>query len=154
MSIVSLLDSRIHFSDLRGHLDILHENSKVSLKRSFSKKNVFRGMHWQKSPFFQTKIIRVIDGSVIDFVVDMDAAEKEIIFKELKPESDWHVIKSNFAHGFYALEDTYFEYFCVGEYSEDNELSFSILDFLSKELNIHNPMLSMKDLNNPNLKEI
>ena len=154
MSIVSLHEARINFSDIRGHMDILHENSKVSLKRSFSKKNVFRGMHWQKFPFFQTKIIRVLDGSVIDFIVDMNAAEKKIIFKELNPESDWHIIESNFAHGFYALEDTHFEYFCVGEYSEDNELSFSILDFLSKELDINNPILSMKDLNSPDLKEI
>ncbi len=131
--------------DARGVLEILYETSKLVLKRSFSKKGVFRGMHLQLPPHEQTKLIRIISGRVIDFIVEPNSNENKIYWQEIDAASDWIKIDSKFAHGFYALEDTIFEYICDGAYDEEAEQSYSITDFLEKTMGIKELILSEKD---------
>lgn len=131
--------------DVRGSLEILYETSNFVLKRSFSKRGVFRGMHLQKSPYEQTKLIRVISGRIIDFVVEPKSGVSEIHWQEIDASNDWIKIDSKFAHGFYALEDTVFEYICDGPYNEAAEQAYSIADFLGVMLGTKEIILSQKD---------
>lgn len=134
----------LRFEDDRGWLEVLHETETAVLKRSFSKKGVFRGMHWQPGPNRQTKLIRVIEGRIIDFVSDVGACPVQVHHTELGPEDGWVRIDAGLAHGFYALSDTMFEYFCEGRYDEAGERTFSILPRLA-EMGIPSPLLSAKD---------
>jgi dTDP-4-dehydrorhamnose 3,5-epimerase len=142
---VDLVSESHKFEDDRGNLEVLYETSNFVLKRSFSKKNVFRGLHVQKAPFLQTKLIRVISGEIIDFLVDINSDTKKVFKKKITPDSDWIKIDSQFAHGFYAAEDTVFEYICDGVYNELFEESYSIQNHLEKELLLKDLLMSEKD---------
>lgn len=137
------------FPDLRGHLivnleiDDLISNS-LSIKTSFSKKNVFRGLHYQPENVAQTKYIRVLSGKILDFVYDMKKNDGQIKYFELGPSDGYIKIDSFLAHGFYALEDVEFTYICIGPYSKQQEKTISILNMLSK-IGINNPILSEYD---------
>jgi dTDP-4-dehydrorhamnose 3,5-epimerase len=142
---VDLTSESFKFEDNRGNLEVLYEAPNFVLKRSFSKKNVFRGLHVQKYPYLQTKLIRVISGEIIDFLVDIDSDTKKVLKKTITPDSDWIKIDPQFAHGFYAVEDTVFEYICDGVYNELFEESYSIQDYLEKELLLEGLLMSEKD---------
>ncbi len=132
-------------ADQRGHLDVLYEQGKVVLKRSFSKAGVFRGMHWQRPPHAQIKLIRVESGRILDFVVDLSDSPLRLYRRELVPDDGWVQIDAHLAHGFYAIEDTDFEYLCIGEYNEGAESNFSITSFLQSTLGLTQFTLSAKD---------
>lgn len=140
--------------DERGALQVLYETDKLILKRSFSKKGVFRGLHLQLPPSPQTKLIRVISGKIIDFVVEPKNNEGEVHWREIDENADWVLIQAKYAHGFYALEDTVFEYICDGAYNETAEEAYSISDFLKNTMNIKDLILSTKDANAQLLKII
>lgn len=131
-------------ADDRGHLDVLFEEGEVVLKRSFSRAGVFRGMHWQRPPRAQTKIIRVVSGRILDFVMDPLQVEPRLHRREIGPGDGWVLIGAEWAHGFYALEDTVFEYLCLGAYDESAEACFSIVGVLRDGLGLE-PLLSPKD---------
>ena len=131
-------------TDDRGYLDVLHEAGEIVLKRSFSRAGVFRGMHWQRPPQAQTKIIRVASGAILDFVMDPSEKTPALHQREIRPEDGWLMIGAEWAHGFYAIEDTEFEYLCIGAYDESAESSYSIVDYLRGSLGLA-PVLSAKD---------
>ena len=140
-----LQNSSRHYNDERGYLEVLYEQSHVVLKRSFSKAGVFRGMHIQLQPYEQTKIIRVVSGRILDFVMDPLKIPAPLYRRKLSPSDGWVQIDPNLAHGFYAIEDTEFEYLCLGAYNEAFESSYSIIDVLKSELGLLNLKLSEKD---------
>ena len=82
-----LSERKISFFDERGSITILYESNEVVLKKSNSKKGVFRGMHRQVAPALQEKLIRVISGRILDFVTDPDD-EKQVIWCDEIDESD------------------------------------------------------------------
>ena len=135
------------WQDSRGHLDVLYEQGNVVLKRSFSRAGVFRGMHWQRPPHEQTKLIRVVSGRILDFVADPSKQPVKLHRREIGPLDGWIQIDSHFAHGFYAIEDSEFEYLCIGPYNENEEFNFSIKEFLNSQLNLNDLELSAKDSN-------
>jgi dTDP-4-dehydrorhamnose 3,5-epimerase len=133
-------------ADGRGHLDVLYEVGDLVLKRSFSRQGVFRGMHWQRAPHLQTKLIRVVSGAILDFVVDpQHSAPAPVYRREIRPADGWVRIDAHWAHGFYALQDTDFEYICHGAYNEAAESSLSIAAFLREQLGLTDLTLSAKD---------
>ena len=132
-------------ADQRGHLDVLYEQGEIVLKSSFSKAGVFRGMHWQRPPHAQIKLIRVVTGRILDFVVDPTESPARLYRRELGPDDGWMQIDSYLAHGFYAIENTDFEYICIGAYNEEAESSFSITSFLQCTLGLTQLTLSAKD---------
>lgn len=140
-----LLNDAVRFEDARGWLAVLYESEAVVLKRSFSRAGVFRGLHIQRAPSPQVKLIRVIEGRIIDIVVDMDADARSIQQSELRPEDEWVRIDAHFAHGFLAMEDTLFEYVCDGGYDESREQAFSITDWLELQFADQDIILSDKD---------
>ncbi len=143
--LISLSQYSKKIEDVRGSLEVLYESNGLVLKRSFSKKGVFRGMHMQLPPYEQTKLIRIISGRIMDFVVEFSGEGNKIHWLEIDASSDWIRIDSKFAHGFYALEDTTFEYICDGAYNEEAEQSYSITDFLRNTIGITELILSEKD---------
>ena len=142
---VSLYENLIRRSDDRGYLDILYEQGDVVLKRSFSKAGVFRGMHWQRPPHIQTKLIRVVSGRIMDFLFEPESTSNTLSYRSMTPADGWFEIGAHLAHGFYAHEDTEFEYLCHGAYNESAEVSYSIVDYLRGELGLTTLILSAKD---------
>lgn len=131
--------------DNRGWLEVLYESEAMVLKRSFSKKGVFRGLHVQMAPSAQTKVIRVVSGAIVDVVVDVNDPALELKTTTLTPDDGWVRIDAQYAHGFYALEDTMFEYACDGGYDEASEQAWSIADRLPALLGVETVILSDKD---------
>jgi len=83
-------------------------------------RNTFRGLHYQVGEFAQAKLVKVIKGRVLDFVVDLRPDSPDYMTLNtfmLTPDNQIFVPK-NFAHGFLTLEDD-----CVVQYLVDNEYS-------------------------------
>lgn len=133
--------------DKRGWLQIEFESDNVSIKTSFSKKGVLRGLHHQVCPGGQTKIIRVISGAILDFQYDIQTPDADVTYAKIDSEMGSFLIKERFAHGFYALEDTIFQYVCIGKYRPDLEVSYNIIDALYRDEKIKNVNISDKDAN-------
>jgi dTDP-4-dehydrorhamnose 3,5-epimerase len=148
---VRLTQNPVRVADNRGALEIFYENGDIALKRSFSRKGVFRGMHIQPPPHEQTKLIRVVSGRIIDFLLEPDGAQYRVHHREIDSTADWLMIGAQFAHGFYALEDTVFEYVCDGAYNPSAEKAYSIVEFLEARMGIREPILSEKDRAAPRL---
>lgn len=84
------------------------------------KKFTFRGLHYQIDPP-QTKYIKVIKGSIVDFAVDLETKQVESI---VLGDDDAVLIPNNKAHGFLTLEpNTIVAYLCKGEYNPKSEYS-------------------------------
>lgn len=101
-------------------LDFIQDN------QSLSNKGILRGLHFQKPPHAQGKLVRVIQGSVIDVAVDIRKGSPtygQHLKVELSAENKrlfW--IPPGFAHGFYTLEDqTVFCYKCTELYHPESE---------------------------------
>ena len=127
---------------------------------SHSKKNVFRGLHFQKSPNSQSKLITCPMGKIIDIAVDLRKNSKTYkkYFKTVLSEENNHFlyIPKNFAHGFYALKDSILLYKTSDEYNPDSE---SGIFWKDKEINLDLdvdllPILSSKDEKLPLLNDI
>ncbi len=131
--------------DARGYLEVLYESPNAVLKRSFTRRHGFRGMHWQDESAPQVKIFRIVEGAIVDFVVPMDDPARPIHHQTIRPEDGWIRIDANQAHGLFALEDAIFEYFCDGGYDEGAELAFSITDHIRRVTGIDEIILSPKD---------
>ena len=126
----------------------------VHFNDSKSDKDVLRGLHFQKPPFCQGKLIRVIKGSVMDVVVDLRKASKTYgqHYKLILTEENklMFYIPEGFAHGFLTLEDnTIFSYKCTNFYNKESEGGIMWNDKTLKiNWNIINPIISNKDTKN------
>ena len=126
---------------------------------SKSKKGVLRGLHFQAPPFAQGKLVRVMQGSVLDVAVDIRKSSPTYGKWEsivLSGQNKWmYWIPEGFAHGFATLEDdTIFFYKCTNVYNKASEGSILWND---PDLNIHwnikDPVISDKDKMSPTFKE-
>lgn len=135
-----------NFNDERGYLSVLYEQSDLVIKRSFSRATVFRGMHFQKHPMKQTKLIRVLSGEIIDIIFDPNLLPHVFYIKNIKSSLNWTKIGSQYAHGFYAVTDTDFEYICHGAYNLEAECTFGVRRLLMDELGLSSLIMSAKDL--------
>jgi dTDP-4-dehydrorhamnose 3,5-epimerase len=126
---------------------------------SFSKKGVVRGMHFQLPPWQQAKLVSVLQGKVLDVVVDL--RKNSPTFGQhhtVVLDSEKHnllMVPEGFAHGFAALEDSLFLYKNSNTYNRDFECGVLWND---PQLNIKwpftNPILSEKDEKLPLLEEL
>ena len=163
------------FGDERGYFSpffIQKEMDKEEIKfygvvqcnRSKSAKGVVRGLHFQKNPKCQTKLVEVIQGSAIDVVVDIREGSPTYgkhVAVLLKPydandkESGRQLyVPRGFAHGFISLEDnTIFQYLIDNDYAPDyeggiywNDPELGIdWDGMFKKYGIDKPITSEKD---------
>lgn len=105
----------------------------VQDNQSFSKKGVIRGLHFQKPPYAQSKLVRVIKGRVLDVAVDIRKGSPtygQHYAVELTGDNFLQFyIPTGFAHGFVALEDnTIFAYKCGAFYNKASEASIRFND--------------------------
>jgi dTDP-4-dehydrorhamnose 3,5-epimerase len=154
-----LLTPRV-YRDERGYFMESYNRRKVSKmiscdfvqdNESMSKKNVLRGLHLQQPPHAQAKLIRVIQGSILDVAVDL-RKESETYGKHFKhvlsgENKKQLYVPEGFAHGFLTLEDnTLINYKCSAYYNADSEVSILWNDEdLGIDWGIHNPILAEKD---------
>jgi len=132
----------------------------VQDNQSRSHKNVLRGLHFQKAPHEQGKLVRVSQGSVLDVIVDVRSASPTYgrHMKFHLDDKNCHMlwIPTGFAHGFLALEDnTVFNYKCSGYYHKPAEGGIRWDDVtLGIDWGIGNPIVSIKDLELPSFEEL
>lgn len=134
----------------------------VQDNESRSKRGVLRGLHFQKKPYAQAKLVRVVQGKVLDVVVDI-RKESPTFGKHIAVElsGDNHrqlFIPKGFAHGYVVMEDdTVFQYKCDEFYHPEAEGGIAWndpdigIDWGVAESDI---TLSEKDKRHPLLKEI
>lgn len=134
----------------------------VQDNESSSTRGVLRGLHFQKPPYAQAKLVRVVRGEVLDVAVDLRAGSptfgKHSAIKLSEENKLQLFIPRGFAHGFIVLsEKAVFQYKCDNYYMPEHEgaLLWSDpalgIDWLLPEDEI---VLSEKDKHNPLLKDI
>lgn len=155
----------IVFGDERGYFfesyrrDIAHnlgiKEDFVQDNQSFSVKGTLRGLHYQKDPHAQAKLVSVTSGKVLDVAVDIRknsptyGQHHKVILDALK--HNMFLIPAGFAHGFLALEDSVFVYKCSNYYSKESEGGILWNDnLLDIAWNSENPIVSGKDEDLPN----
>lgn len=126
---------------------------------SFSQKGVVRGLHFQHNPWQQAKLVSVLQGKVMDIVVDLRKGSATFgesyscILDDVR--HNLLMVPDGFAHGFAALEDSVFLYKSSGPYNREAESGILWND---PDLNIQwpfdNPILSEKDMKLPTLNEL
>lgn len=148
----------LFFKDQRGLLsvnyegEILNKSNYISIKESYSNPMTGRGLHFQKKPFGQDKIISLGSGSILDFVYNTESKYREIYYFPIDSSMNISIyLPSKFAHGFIALEETIFRYLCIGKYNEQNEITYNLLPNISRLLKLGEIFLSKKDSSFPDL---
>ena len=130
------------------NLQTVWEQESVSFNRE---KNTVRGLHFQLPPFDETKIVRAVQGAILDVLVDLrkDSAgygEWESI--ELSADNDTAVyIPKGFAHGFKTLtENTLVEYKIDANYNAEAATGIRWNDAdLNVDWNVEHPITSERD---------
>ncbi|OYT16147.1 MAG: dTDP-4-dehydrorhamnose 3,5-epimerase [Bacteroidetes bacterium 4572_77] len=132
----------------------------VQDNESKSMKGVLRGLHFQKPPFTQGKLVRVMKGAVLDVAVDLRKNSptygKWASIELTEDNKFMYWVPPGFAHGFITLEDnTVFFYKCTNVYNKDSEGSLLWND---PSLNVDwgkdiKPILSDKDKVAPLFKD-
>jgi len=161
-----LKDSRgIFFEKYRQKIIDLQADHKIKFiqeNQSISKKNVFRGFHFQISPYPQSKLVSVAKGKILDVIIDLRKNSK-YFGKHLKIYLDsFHnhslFVPKGFAHGFFALtSDAIVNYKVDNYYSQKHEKCLSLNDIdlkLNLKRLIKKSIVSEKDKSGLSLKEI
>jgi len=122
------------FKDLRGKITVFKEINNFNLKQinySESKKNVIRGMHYQRKKLIN-KIIYVTYGKILDVLVNVKTGK--IYYYQLDKRNPMLFIPKDFAHGFQVLSDKVkMIYLFDGFYEKKMAIGFNTFD---NELNI------------------
>jgi dTDP-4-dehydrorhamnose 3,5-epimerase len=156
------------FHDSRGYFFEAYNEQKfreagidtvfVQDNQAFSPKGILRGMHLQLQPHSQAKLVRVLEGKVIDVAVDL-RNDSPSFGKSYAIELDSRsqrmlFIPKGFAHGYLTLEDTVFFYKCSNLYHKESESGLIWNDpALNIDWGIKNPIISDKDLKLPTFEE-
>ena len=98
----------------------------VQDNQSLSSKGVLRGLHFQNPPYAQSKLVRVLKGSVLDVAVDLRKESPtygEFFMQELNDINHTMMfLPEGIAHGFLTLENnTIFSYKCSDYYNQESE---------------------------------
>lgn len=159
-------DERCYFFESYNHKEfckaIGQEVHFVQDNRSFSKKGVLRGLHFQKGEHAQAKLVTVLSGRIQDVVVDLrkdsptfaqhfsielDSATKKQIF-----------VPRGFAHGFLTLSDTAEVFYkCDNYYSKEAEGGIVYDDYslgIKWKMNQEDIILSNKDISLANFENL
>lgn len=132
-------------------VDFVQDNESCSVR------GVMRGLHFQKPPFAQSKLVRCVSGSVLDVAVDIRRGSPTYgrhVAVELSAENHRQLfIPRGFAHGFTVLSDmATFLYKCDNFYAPQSEGGISILDTslgIDWRIDPQDAILSEKDTRHP-----
>jgi len=144
------------FSELKFEKHGLVSNY-VQDNESKSRKGVIRGLHYQLAPYAQTKLIRVVRGTVFDVAVDLRHGSptfgKWYGLEVSANKKNQLYIPKGFAHGFSVLSDyAIFSYKCDEFYNSASERGIRLDDpFLNIDwqVPIKDAVISEKDMRNP-----
>ncbi len=167
---VVIIEPKI-FRDLRGYFfesfsqrEFEEKVCKINFvqdNESMSSYGVMRGLHFQRPPFTQAKLVRCVKGAVLDVAVDIrkdSPTYGQHVAVELSEDNHYQMfIPHGFAHGFSVLSETaVFQYRCDQFYHPESDAGISILD---KSLGIDwriptdKAILSDKDTRHPLFKD-
>ena len=167
---VVILEPRL-FEDERGYFfeafserefaEKVRECHFVQENEAYSTYGVVRGLHFQRPPHAQSKLVRVVKGRVLDVVVDIRKGSPTFgkhIAVELSAENHRQLfIPRGFAHGYSVLsEEALLEYKCDNYYAPASEGAIVWNDpalAIDWQLPTESVILSDKDLKNPALAE-
>ena len=167
---VVIIEPRI-FTDARGYFFESFSQKEFDEKvrpirfvqdnESKSSYGVMRGLHYQKMPYTQSKLVRCVKGSVLDVAVDIREGSPTFgqhVAVELTEENHRQFfIPKGFAHGFAVLsEEAVFQYKCDEFYAPESEGGIQLIDetlSIDWKIPVGNAILSEKDLHRTCLKD-
>ena len=163
ISDIIIIEPKVHGDDRGYFVETFREDKleaflgyKINFcqdNESKSSKGVLRGLHYQLAPFTQTKLVRVIHGSVLDVAVDIRKGSptfgKHVAVKLSAKNKKQLLVPRGFAHAFVVLEeDTVFAYKVDNYYSPECDRGIAFDDEaldIDWILNIDDLSLSAKD---------
>lgn len=133
----------------------------VQDNQSKSTYGVIRGLHFQRPPYCQAKLVRCVKGKVLDVAVDIRKGSptygKHVAVELSEDNHLQFFIPHGFAHGFSVLSDiAVFQYKCDDYYHPEAEGGISLLDptlGIDWRIDLSNAILSDKDLRHCNLQD-
>ncbi len=133
----------------------------VQDNESMSTYGVMRGLHFQRPPYTQSKLVRCVKGAVLDVAVDIRKGSPtygQHVAVELSEDNHRQIfIPHGFAHGFAVLSDVaVFQYKCDNFYHPESDGGISIKDLslgIDWRIPTEQAILSDKDTKHPCLKD-
>jgi dTDP-4-dehydrorhamnose 3,5-epimerase len=147
--------SQREFDEKVGHITFVQDNE------SMSSYGVMRGLHFQRPPFNQSKLVRCVKGAVLDVAVDIRKGSptygQHVAVELTEDNHRQFFIPKGFAHGFAVLSETaVFQYKCDEFYHPEVDGGISILDDslgIDWRIPTDKAILSDKDTKHPLLKD-
>ena len=157
-------DSRGYFFESYNDLEFINKVGFVDFvqdNESKSSYGVMRGLHFQKPPYTQAKLVRCVRGKVLDVAVDIRKDSptygKHVAVELTEDNHRQLFIPKGFAHGFAVLSDTaVFQYKCDDFYHPEADGGINILDEslgIDWKIPMDKAILSDKDTKHPLLKD-
>lgn len=133
----------------------------VQDNESMSSYGVMRGLHFQRPPFTQSKLVRCVKGAVLDIAVDIRKGSptfgRHVAVELTEDNHRQFFVPRGFAHGFAVLSDTaIFQYKCDEFYHPEADGGISIQDLslgIDWRIPAEKAILSEKDTKHPTLAE-
>lgn len=147
--------SEREFQEAVGPVHFVQDNE------SMSSYGVMRGLHFQRPPYTQAKLVRCVKGRVLDVAVDIRKGSPtygQHVAVELSEDNHRQFfVPHGFAHGFSVLSETaIFQYKCDNYYAPQADGGISILDEslgIDWQIPTENALLSEKDTKHALLKD-
>ena len=147
--------SQREFEEKVGKIVFVQDNE------SKSSYGVMRGLHFQRPPFTQSKLVRCVKGAVLDVAVDLRKGSptygKHVAVELTEDNHRQFFIPQGFAHGFAVLSnEAVFQYKCDNFYAPQADGGISILDEslgIDWKIPTEKAILSDKDTKHPLLKD-
>lgn len=147
------------FRDERGifiktfHRDVFKEEGlETDFKESFysvSKKNVIRGMHYQKPPYDHAKLVYVVSGEILDVAVDIrhgSGTHGQYFATILSAENGKSIyMAKGFAHGFLTMSDSATVVYLLSTVHSPEHDSGILWNSFGFEWGVSNPIISKRD---------
>jgi len=157
-------DARGYFFESFSQREFEEKVRKINFvqdNESMSSYGVMRGLHFQRPPFTQSKLVRCVKGKVLDVAVDIRKGSPtygQHVAVELSEENHRQFfVPRGFAHGFAVLSETaVFQYKCDNFYAPEADGGISIKDDslgIDWQIRIDDTVLSEKDIKHLCLKD-
>ena len=138
-----------------------HTINFVQDNESMSSYGVMRGLHFQRPPYTQSKLVRCVKGAVLDVAVDIRKGSptygKHVAVELAEDNHRQFYVPRGFAHGFAVLSDiAVFQYKCDEFYHPESEGGISLLDSeqgIDWKIPTDKAILSPKDTKHPIFKD-
>lgn len=167
---VVIIEPRV-FKDTRGYFfesfsqrefeEKVRKIKFVQDNESMSSYGVMRGLHFQRPPFSQSKLVRCVKGAVLDVAVDIRKGSptygQHVAVELTEDNHRQFFVPRGFAHGFAVLSETaVFQYKCDNFYAPEADGGISIKDeslCIDWRIPVDNAILSEKDIKHVSLKD-